>query len=75
MQSLLRGVGFITGVASGIGKATALSFTCHGMRQLAIADINVSAAESAAKALNSQFQGLQAIPLNIDVTVHVSIND
>ncbi|KAL4890666.1 hypothetical protein BDV59DRAFT_204146 [Aspergillus ambiguus] len=75
MHNLLRGVGFITGAASGIGKATAFSFARHGVRQLGIADINISAAEKAAKALNSQFQGLQAIPIKIDVTDHVSIED
>ncbi|KAL5363837.1 hypothetical protein BJX96DRAFT_167811 [Aspergillus floccosus] len=75
MQSLLRGVGFITGAASGIGKATALSFARHGVRQLAIADINLPAADKAAKALNSQFQGLQAISLQIDVTNHDSIQE
>ncbi|KAF9887227.1 hypothetical protein FE257_010355, partial [Aspergillus nanangensis] len=75
MQNLLRGVGFITGAASGIGKATAYSFARHGVRQLAIADINFSAAEKAASALNAEFQGLQAIPLPLDVTDQKSIQD
>ncbi|OJJ54348.1 hypothetical protein ASPSYDRAFT_81987 [Aspergillus sydowii CBS 593.65] len=75
MASLLRGTGFITGAASGIGKATAFSFAKHGASQLALADINLPAAEKASKEIESRFPGTKVIPLGIDVTKETSIND
>ncbi|KAL4808012.1 hypothetical protein BDV18DRAFT_158132 [Aspergillus unguis] len=74
-MALLRGTGFITGAASGIGKATAFSFARHGVRQLAIADKNLSAAQDTAKELASSFSDIQVIPLGIDVGKEASIND
>ncbi|KAL4937894.1 hypothetical protein BDV06DRAFT_226522 [Aspergillus oleicola] len=75
MASLLRGAGFITGAASGIGKATAFSFVRHGVNQIALADINLSAAETAAREIQSEFPDIEAIPLELDVTDEQSIND
>ncbi|KAL4747784.1 hypothetical protein BDW72DRAFT_196434 [Aspergillus terricola var. indicus] len=74
MTSLLRGAGFITGAASGIGRATAYSFARHGVTQLAIADINLSAAQATAKDLESRFPRLEVLPLNINVAKEASIN-
>ncbi|KAL4951859.1 hypothetical protein BDW69DRAFT_196121 [Aspergillus filifer] len=75
MASLLRGAGFITGAASGIGKATAFSFARHGVNQLALADINLSAAETAAREIQTKFPDIEAIPLGLDVTNENSIRD
>ncbi|KAL4738818.1 hypothetical protein BDV11DRAFT_170680 [Aspergillus similis] len=75
MTSLLRGVGFITGAASGIGRATAYSFARHGVTQLVLADINLSAAQATAKDLESGFPGVEVLPLNIDVAKETSINE
>ncbi|KAJ5697827.1 hypothetical protein N7488_011511 [Penicillium malachiteum] len=74
MASLLRGVGFITGAASGIGKATAFSFARHGVRQLSLADINLDAAQQVAHDIESQFSGIKAIARRIDVKSESSIN-
>ncbi|KAL3430353.1 hypothetical protein BDV09DRAFT_199746 [Aspergillus tetrazonus] len=74
MKSLLRGAGFITGAASGIGRATAYSFARHGVTQLALADINLSAAQATAKDLESDFPGIEVLPLNIDVAKEASIS-
>ncbi|PYI04187.1 NAD(P)-binding protein [Aspergillus sclerotiicarbonarius CBS 121057] len=70
---MLRGIAFITGAASGIGKATAYSLAQHGVRQLAIADINFPAAQDTAHDLQSQFSDVQALPLNLNVADPASI--
>lgn len=59
----------------GIGKATAFSFAKHGASQLALADINLPAAEKVSKEIESRFPGTKVIPLGIDVTKETSIND
>ncbi|PYH96731.1 oxidoreductase UcpA [Aspergillus ellipticus CBS 707.79] len=59
----------------GIGKTTAYTLTKHGVRRLAIADINFSAAQEIAKDIESQFEGTQAIPLSLDVTNPNSIHE
>ncbi|KAJ5629461.1 hypothetical protein N7528_003118 [Penicillium herquei] len=82
MGSLLRGVGFITGAASGvtnivstgIGKATAFSFARHGVRQLSLADINLDAAQQVAHDIESQFSDIKVIARRIDVKSESSIN-
>ncbi|CEL09762.1 hypothetical protein ASPCAL12892 [Aspergillus calidoustus] len=73
MTSLLRGSAFITGAASGIGKATATSFATHGIHQLAIADINLPLAQEAARSLESRFPNLQVLPIHLDVSSEESI--
>ncbi|RAL05172.1 SDR family NAD(P)-dependent oxidoreductase [Aspergillus ibericus CBS 121593] len=70
---MLRGTAFITGAASGIGKATAYSLARHGVRQLAIGDINFPAAQETADDLQSQFSDVQVLPLNLDVADPTSI--
>ncbi|KAL4926330.1 SDR family NAD(P)-dependent oxidoreductase [Aspergillus undulatus] len=75
MASFLHGAGFITGAASGIGKATAFSFASHGVTRLALADINLTAAEAAARELTSKFTGIDVIPLGLDVRKEKSIVD
>lgn len=59
----------------GIGKATALSFARHGARQLALADINLSAAQTTAKEIQSSFPEADVIAMQTDVTSEASIND
>ncbi|KAI8629789.1 3-oxoacyl-reductase [Xylariaceae sp. FL1651] len=67
MASLLRGTAFITGAASGIGQHAAQSFARHGIRRLALADVNGTALAASAAALRVEFPGLQALELQLDV--------
>lgn len=63
----------LTGI--GIGRATAFSFARHGARQLALVDINLSAAQQTAREIQSRFPDIQTIAYRIDVTSETSINE
>ncbi|EXJ85087.1 hypothetical protein A1O3_05762 [Capronia epimyces CBS 606.96] len=67
MASLLKGVGFITGAASGIGKATAFSFARHGVKALAIADLNASAIKDVSAEIKKSFPQVEVLPLQLNV--------
>ncbi|TPX07223.1 uncharacterized protein E0L32_010817 [Thyridium curvatum] len=67
MAQLLRGTAFITGAASGIGQHTALSFARHGIRRLALADINAAGLEAANAALSARFPHVEILSLRLDV--------
>ncbi|MDZ4136529.1 MAG: L-iditol 2-dehydrogenase [Paracoccaceae bacterium] len=68
MKRLQGKTAIITGAARGIGLAFAQSYVREGAR-VAIADINLEAAQAAATAI-----GPQAIALRLDVTDQASIN-
>lgn len=75
-SNLLKGVAFVTGAASGIGRATASSLARHGITKLVIADLNLQATEKAARSLESEFNGkLEVLPLELDVTNEESVRD
>ncbi len=71
-QQLAGKVAYITGSASGIGKAIALLYAQEGAK-IVIADLNKEAAEATAKEL--QALGAQAIGLAVDVTNEDQVND
>ncbi|GIZ43444.1 hypothetical protein CKM354_000667200 [Cercospora kikuchii] len=48
-MSLFPGVALVTGAASGIGQATAISFVREGCRKLVIADLNATGLEETAR--------------------------
>ncbi|KAK5043150.1 hypothetical protein LTR13_000921 [Exophiala sideris] len=73
MADLLQGSGFITGAASGIGKATAISFLEHGIEQIALGDINAEAIKNTAAELQSRFSKATILLLVVDVTDEASI--
>lgn len=75
-SSLLRGTAFITGAASGIGRATAYALARHGITKLAITDINQKAVEEAASELRSHFSNkVDVLPLRLDVTKEREVSD
>ncbi|OAA53616.1 3-oxoacyl-[acyl-carrier-protein] reductase [Niveomyces insectorum RCEF 264] len=65
--SLLKGTAFISGAASGIGQYTALAFARHGVRNLALADVNLAALQAANKKLQAAYPGVEVLPLQMDV--------
>ena len=70
-QQLAGKVAYVTGAASGIGKAIASMYADEGAK-VVIADLNKDAAEAAAREL--QAKGAQAIGLAVDVTNEEQVN-
>ncbi|MDC8014549.1 3-hydroxybutyrate dehydrogenase [Tahibacter soli] len=64
-------VAYVTGAASGIGKAIALRYAREGAK-IAIADLNIDAAEAAAAEI--RHAGGQAIGVAVDVTDEVQVD-
>jgi 3-hydroxybutyrate dehydrogenase len=64
-------VAYVTGAASGIGKAIALRYAREGAR-IAIADLNLDAAEAVAAEI--RHAGGQAIGVAVDVTDEVQVD-
>lgn len=69
--SLKDKTAIVTGAASGIGKAIAETYARAGAR-VAIADLNLAAAEAAAQAINAA--GGQAMGVAMDVTSEDQVN-
>jgi len=67
-RSLARRVAFVTGAASGIGKAIATRFAQEGAH-IIIADINADGAHAVAEELCRTFGAGRAIAVPLDVTV------
>lgn len=72
MEDLEGKTAFITGGASGIGRAMALSFAGAGMR-IAIADIEPGALRDMAAELEGK--GAQVLPLEVDVADRAAMED
>ncbi|PHH59148.1 hypothetical protein CDD81_3693 [Ophiocordyceps australis] len=68
MAPLLTGNAFISGGASGIGKATAFAFAEHGIEKLAIAGRNQNKLDATAKELNEKFPKVKVLTLAMDVS-------
>ena len=64
-------VAYVTGAASGIGKAIALMYAAEGAK-VAVADLNLAAAEAVAAEI--QAAGGQAIGVAVDVTSEEQVN-
>lgn len=75
-STLLKGTAFITGAASGIGKATAYALARHGITKLAILDINLEAAKKTSSEIRSHFNDkVDVLPLKLDVTKEQEVSD
>jgi len=71
-KELSRRVVFITGAASGIGKAIALRFAQEGAH-IVITDLNVEGAVAAADEINKLYGEGKALALSLDVTDEESV--
>lgn len=71
MSQLQGNVAIITGAGSGIGRKIALSFAAEGAK-VAIADINLAAAEDAVREIETV--GGEALALVMDVTSEDAVN-
>lgn len=60
---------------TGIGKATAFSFAKHGVKKIAIGDINQKAIDATATELGRQYPELEILPMQLDVSSEQSIED
>ncbi|KAK3679178.1 hypothetical protein LTR78_000739 [Recurvomyces mirabilis] len=74
MASLLRGTAFITGAGSGIGQSTAYAFAAHGIRKLAIADINPTNLATTKAQLNQKYPDLEILTLETDTSNEKSVD-
>jgi rhamnulose-1-phosphate aldolase/alcohol dehydrogenase len=71
-KELSRQVAFITGAASGIGRAIAEKFALSGAH-VVIADINFEGAQTVAAELNRQFGSSMALAVRADVRDEASV--
>ncbi|KAJ5316539.1 hypothetical protein PENANT_c019G10874 [Penicillium antarcticum] len=74
MTCHVKGTAFITGGASGIGKATALAFAKNGINALALVDVNLSLLESTLQEIQCQYPGVQAVTFQVNVADEASVN-
>jgi NAD(P)-dependent dehydrogenase (short-subunit alcohol dehydrogenase family) len=73
-KELSRQIAFITGAASGIGRAIAYTFAEHGAH-VVIADINQDGAESVAADINRRFGSSIALAVPTDVRDEASVQE
>jgi 3-oxoacyl-[acyl-carrier protein] reductase len=64
-------IAIVTGAASGIGRATAIAFANHGVKGVAISDIDMDGLGETAKAIENT--GATALKLSCDVTDAASL--
>ncbi|OGM39377.1 short chain dehydrogenase/reductase family oxidoreductase [Aspergillus bombycis] len=75
MACKVTGTAFITGAASGIGKATALKFAEQGITSLALLDVNLAQLEATRDELRSTFPHVETEILQVDVTKEASVDE
>jgi len=71
-KELSRQVAFVTGAASGIGRAITQLFAANGAH-VVIADINIEGAQTVASELNRQYGSNLALAVHCDVTNEASV--
>ncbi|KAF2217557.1 hypothetical protein CERZMDRAFT_108255 [Cercospora zeae-maydis SCOH1-5] len=77
-MSLFPGVALVTGAASGIGQATAVSFVREGCRKVAIADLNLDGLAETKKLMQGLVEGheeLKILSVQTDVSQEPSIEN
>ncbi|GFF66087.1 hypothetical protein CNMCM6069_006214 [Aspergillus lentulus] len=75
MASQVQGTAFITGAASGIGKATAQVLAKNGINAVALVDVNLALLEETKRELLSGHAQLRVAVFEVDVTDEASVED
>jgi NAD(P)-dependent dehydrogenase (short-subunit alcohol dehydrogenase family) len=73
MASQVQGTAFITGGASGIGKATAHVLAKNGISAVALADVNQALLEETQMELQCEYPRLLVAAVQVDVTNEVAV--
>ena len=72
-NGLLSGqVGIVTGGGSGIGKCIAIALAQSGAH-VALADLDLAAAQEAAKKIESDYPGIKCLPIECNVADEISV--
>ncbi|KAJ5742424.1 uncharacterized protein N7511_011443 [Penicillium nucicola] len=74
MTCQIEGTAFITGGASGIGKATALAFAKNGVNALALVDLNLSLLENTRQELQDAYPGVHVEIFDVNVANEASVD-
>ncbi|KAH7348301.1 3-oxoacyl-reductase [Rhexocercosporidium sp. MPI-PUGE-AT-0058] len=72
---LLKGAAFLTGAATGLGKATAFNLAKHGMKCLALADLNREHLLTTSEAIKSQYPDVEIAYMQVDVRDEEGVNN
>ncbi|TKA67764.1 hypothetical protein B0A55_08432 [Friedmanniomyces simplex] len=75
MSSLYPGVALITGAASGIGQATAISFAREGCRKIVLADRNEQGLDETREAIRQVSSECHVLPVKTDVSAPDSVDN
>ncbi|ETS84346.1 hypothetical protein PFICI_02371 [Pestalotiopsis fici W106-1] len=73
-SSLVGGVVFVTGGASGIGKGTIFGFIASGVKNIAISDVDRTALEAWVAELSTQYENVDVLAIPTDVSSEPSVN-
>ncbi|TVY91580.1 Levodione reductase, partial [Lachnellula willkommii] len=73
--TLLKGTAYITGGASGIGRATAFGLARHGIQRLALTDISQESLSATSSALKSQHPDVEIEAIQLDVRDVKAVDD
>ncbi|KAJ6089103.1 hypothetical protein N7499_003950 [Penicillium canescens] len=74
MACQVKGTAFITGGASGIGKATALTFGKTGINALALVDLNLALLESTRQKLRNEYPQVEVEIFEVNVADEASVD-
>lgn len=71
----MKGTAFLTGAASGIGKATAFAFAKHGIKAISLTDMNRKNLLATTKELRTAFPDVQIEAIELDVTDNTAVEN
>ncbi|EXJ63303.1 uncharacterized protein A1O5_11624 [Cladophialophora psammophila CBS 110553] len=75
MSDLLEGVALVSGAGSGIGRATSLAFVRHGIKQLALLDIDTAGMAATRKLIFELNDNVEVLEIQADLSNEKAIVD